>query len=344
MTMTYEEILSGLRDLLEEISENLDSAVVAFDAAVLRAAIKTLEDIAPNDGLAEGFVFTYGPPPDIDQSSEKETVYPFKRIAETWHSKAIEWSRENASLRAELERVRGETQMLTSTVSNNLIKRLETVLVEIEGCGTRGIVATQDINAIHEAIEQLRSQTKVPAPSDPAKWEADHQRDALERHGLMDMYNGCDSIDRVCEALVASRALVERTNTMRLRAEKERDEARVELKLKHADLCRKIEDIRKERDENLRAAERFMRGRDEYVERLKQVEEERDSLDRLAGEINLELHRVLGELKRVKEDRDTLWDVAKHFEQKRDEALAKIRDLEVDVYELRLALKEARHK
>jgi len=34
-------------------------------------------------------------------------------------------------------------------------------------------------------------------------WEADHQREALERHGLMDLYMGCDSIDRVCERLKA---------------------------------------------------------------------------------------------------------------------------------------------
>jgi hypothetical protein len=60
-------------------------------------------------------------------------------------------------------------------------------------------------NLLGPAIEALEADA---AGASAAKWEADHQRAALERHGLMDLFMGCDSIDVVCERLVAARAQV----------------------------------------------------------------------------------------------------------------------------------------
>lgn len=45
-------------------------------------------------------------------------------------------------------------------------------------------------------------------PEVECAWEEGHQRAALERHGLMDLYMGCDSIDVVCERLTALRSEV----------------------------------------------------------------------------------------------------------------------------------------
>lgn len=44
----------------------------------------------------------------------------------------------------------------------------------------------------------------------PVGWEADHQRAALERHDLADEFPfGCDAIEHVAEALVATRKRLE---------------------------------------------------------------------------------------------------------------------------------------
>lgn len=66
------------------------------------------------------------------------------------------------------------------------------------------------IASVRSDIDRLLAEVERLKAESIAQWEADHQRSALELHGLMDSYNGCDSIDRVCEQLVASRAEVER--------------------------------------------------------------------------------------------------------------------------------------
>lgn len=49
-----------------------------------------------------------------------EPVYPFKRVAEMWHSKALEWSRENARLRAEVAKMTKVVEALRGARQNPL--------------------------------------------------------------------------------------------------------------------------------------------------------------------------------------------------------------------------------
>ena len=139
-----------------------------------------------------------------------------------------------------------------------------------------------------ETLRADKAEAALAAVNAPMKWEDDHQRRALEDHGLMSLYFGCDSIDRVCESLIGARAEVERLRDLNSR----HHAARAEVEEQARDLHRahdvgleqaaEIERLKRELAVMQHAARALTRERDEALAAVAKwehlVERERPSM------------------------------------------------------------------